>query len=107
MLWAIVVVVALLLGFKLAPPYMEFMTIQKLLRSIATDAQAYGENYKNGATRDFALKASIDNIQSVSHNDLQVRKEGQEVVITVDYTVRVPLVGNLSACIDFNATSKK
>ena len=107
MLWAIIVVVALLLGFKIGPPYMEFASIQKLLRNVASDAQAAGENYKSVAWRDFSLKAGIDNIQSVSVKDLNIRKEGQQVVITADYTVRVPLVGNVSACIDFNATSQK
>ena len=107
MLWAIIVVVALLLGFKIGPPYMEFASIQKLLRSVAADAQASGENYKAAAWRDFSLKAGIDNIQSVRANDLNIRKEGQQVVITADYTVTVPLVGNISACIDFNATSQK
>ena len=107
MVWAVIVVVALLLGFKLGPPYMEFASIQKLLRNVATDAQASGENYKAAAWREFSLRAGVDNIQAVSANDLQIRKEGQQVVITADYTVRVPLVGNVSACIDFNATSQK
>ena len=107
MLWAVIVVIALLLGFRLGPPYMEFASVQKLLRSIASDAQAYGENFKSRSERDFALKAGIDNIQSVTAKDLQIRKDGQQVVITADYTVHVPLVGNISACIDFNATSQK
>ena len=107
MLWAIIVVIALLLGFKIGPPYMEYASIQKLLRNVATDAQAAGENYKAVAWREFSLRAGIDNIQSVRANDLTIRKDGQQVVITADYTATVPLVGNISACIDFNATSQK
>jgi hypothetical protein len=55
----------------------------------------------------FALRAGIDNITSVGPNDLVINKEGEKVVITSDYVVRVPLVGNINACIDFSASSEK
>jgi hypothetical protein len=57
--------------------------------------------------RAFQLKSGIDNITTVNENDLQVKKEGDRVIITAEYTVRVPLVYNISACMDFSATSER
>ena len=34
-------------------------------------------------------------------------RNAEKVVITADYVVRVPIVGNINACIDFSASSEK
>ena len=102
---AVIVVIALLLGFKLGPPYMEFHSIQKLLRQLATEPP--GNDARATVRRNFALRSGIDNITAVNANDLTITKEGENVVIVAEYTVRVPLVYNLSACMDFRATSEK
>ena len=105
MVVAIIVVIALLLGFKLAPPYMEFYTLEKLLRQIA--AEPHKGELRNSVRRAFNLKSGIDNITTVNENDLQVTKDGDRVIITAEYTVRVPLIYNISACMDFRATSEQ
>ena len=102
---AVIVVIALLLGFKLGPPYMEFHSIQKLLRQIASEPQA--GDYRASLRRNFALRSGIDNITAVNANDLTITKDGENVVIVAEYTVRVPLVYNISACMDFRATSEQ
>jgi hypothetical protein len=105
MVWAVIVVICLLLGFKLAPPYMEFHTLQKLLREIA--AEPHKGDARSSVRRAFQLKSGIDNITTVNDNDLQVTKDGDRVIITAEYTVRVPLIYNISACMDFRATSEQ
>jgi hypothetical protein len=105
MVWAVIVVICLLLGFKLAPAYMEFHSIQKLFRSLATEPPA--GDFRASIRRNFQLRASIDNINAVNVNDLQITKEGETIMIVAEYTVRVPLVYNISACMDFRATSEQ
>jgi hypothetical protein len=105
MVVAVIVVIALLLGFKLAPPYMEFHTVQKLLRQLA--AEPHKGDPRMSVQRAFQLRSGVDNITAISHNDLQVTKDGDRVIITAEYTVRVPLIYNLSACMDFRATSEE
>ena len=102
---AVIVVIALLLGFKIAPPYMEFYTLQKLLRQIAEEP--IKGDPRTSVRRAFQLKSGIDNITAVSADDLQVTKEGESIVIVAEYSVRVPLVYNISAVMDFRATSEK
>jgi len=105
MMWAVIVIVALLLGFKIGPAYMEFHSVQKLLRSIASEPRP--GDFRATIRRDFALRAGIDNITAVTANDLQITKEGEQIVITAEYAARIPLVYNISACLDFRATSEK
>ena len=106
-MWAIVVVIALLLGFRLGPPYMEYQGIQKLIKSLAEDPGMRVGDYRKAIAGNFGLRAGIDNITSLNPNDLVINKEGEKVVITADYVVRVPIVGNINACIDFSASSEK
>jgi hypothetical protein len=105
MVWAVIVVIVLLLGFKLGPAYAEYYSIQKLLRQIS--AEPHPGDFRFSVRRSFALKASIDNISAVNANDLQITKDGETVTIVAEYTVRVPLVYNISACMDFKATSEQ
>jgi hypothetical protein len=107
MLWAILIVIVLLLGFKLAPPYMEYQGIQKLIKNLANDPGMRVGDFRKSIGGAFNLRAGIDNIKSIAASDLVIQKEGERVVITADYSVRVPLVGNVSACLDFNASSEK
>ncbi|MCL6646692.1 MAG: DUF4845 domain-containing protein [Dehalococcoidia bacterium] len=105
-MWAIVIVAALLLGFKIGPAYMEYYTIRGQLRAIAEDP---GVN--TGLRRDveaaFVRRATMENIRSIGPEDIQIAKEGDQLVLSADYSVRVPLFGNLSACMDFHATSRR
>jgi hypothetical protein len=105
-LWAFLLIVVLLLGFKLAPSYFEYYDIEKQLRAIAEDpASRTGDRHAiEGA---FARRATIENIQSVAPSDLDIAKQADGVVISASYTVRVPLFGNVSACLDFNPSSAK
>jgi hypothetical protein len=49
----------------------------------------------------------IDNITAIRGEDLEIIKEGNSAVINVSYSVKVPLVANIAACIDFQASSAK
>ena len=105
-LWSGVLIFALLLAFKIAPPYFEYMTINKQMKAVANDPVARG-----GARKDvenaFMNRQMVADIKSVSYSDLVITKEGDGIVLTVDYTVCVPIVSNLRACMDFAASSNK
>jgi hypothetical protein len=106
LLWSILLIFVLLLSFKIAPPYFEYMTINKQLKAVAADPSARG-----GARKDvdnaFMNRQMVADIKSVSYQDIVITKEGDGIVLTVDYTVCVPVVSNLRACMDFAASSNK
>lgn len=106
MVFAVILIIALLLGFKIGPAYSEFYTIQKIFKAMAADSalQSASRGEINSA---FNARATVDNIKAITYNDLEVVKDGSGLVLSATYSVRVPLVKNLSACMDFNPTSAK
>lgn len=103
---AIIVVIALLFAFKVGPAYYEYYTIQKQFKVIANDP-----NVRTGSRREiegaFVSRGTIENIRSIGPGDIQITKDGSSLVLSAEYSVKVPLFGNLSACMDFNPSSAK
>ena len=92
-----------LLAMKLIPAYIEYGTAKNAIQAIARDraGQSPAE-----IRRAFDARASIDDIKTVKASDLDITKEGGEVVIGFAYRKEVPLFGNLGVYIDFAANSK-
>jgi hypothetical protein len=96
-------ILATLLGMKLIPPYMEYATAKNAIQQISRD--------RVGATpqeirRAFDSRATIDDITAVKAADLDITKEGNEIVISFAYRKEVPLFANLGVYMDFAASSR-
>ena len=53
----------------------------------------------------FRKRAQIDAVEAVKPEDIEVEKEGDQVILRTAYSTKIKLFGNLNACIDFVATS--
>ena len=102
---AAVVVIAVMIGFRMVPAYIEWMTVQKILAKTLEDSKQGFTLYQ--FRRDFDLKASADYIDSVRGSDVEVAKEGNELVATASWTRTLHLIGNVSLLLEFEATAKK
>lgn len=100
-----VLVFAALIGFKLLPAYIEYFAVQRAVREIVKAPDTRGGQVRD-VQRAFDRRATIDDIKSIKGTDLEVSKAGDGYEITANYTVQVPLFGNVSACIDFQAEAK-
>lgn len=98
------IVFGAIIGLKLVPAYIEYATVTNHLRDIARGEGRSGNPAEVMAA--FRKRAQIDDIQAVTAEDLSVEKDGNDVVITASYSTKIKLFGNLSACIDFEASSK-
>lgn len=105
LLWSIVLIVVLLLGFKLGPAYVEYFAIERQLRAIAADPELRGGT-RQAIESAFVRRAVIENIRAIGPQDLRISREGGELVLSAEYSVRVPLVGNVAACMDFHPSSR-
>ena len=90
-------------GMKLVPSFLEFRAAKGAIEAIAHE--------KQGATvadirRAFESRASVDDISSVKPADLEITKEGNEVVIGFSYRKEVPLFSGVGVYIDYAASSK-
>lgn len=93
-----------ILGLKLIGPYMEFFKIRGAVEAIGADR---GKTASVAEVRKaFDARATIDDISSVKGQDLEVTKEGADVVITFAYRKEIPLFANVGMFIDFAGDSK-
>lgn len=100
LLWAILVIAALLLGFKLFPPYYEYYSITRTFNVIVND-ETLRSLSKRDVESSFVRRATIENITAIGADDLVINREEGGWIIEAQYSVRVPLFANLSACMDF------
>lgn len=104
LVFAVLAIAALLLGFKVGPAYMEYLTIQKTLRALATEP-AMKTASRGEFNSAWNARAGMDNIKSIGYDDIQIEKDGSGIVLSAEYSVRVPLFYNLSALMEFKPRS--
>jgi hypothetical protein len=106
LVFAVIGIFVLLIGFKIGPAYSEFYTIQKVFRAMAEDSAL--QNATRGELNSaFNARAGVDNVKVITYENMEIDKDASGLVISAAYSVRVPLFKNLSACMDFHPTSAK
>jgi hypothetical protein len=98
----VVVIFIALLGFKLIPAFMEFRSMKGAIEAIAREKQA---GTVTEIRRAFESRQAIDDFQAVKPSDLDITKQGNQVVIAFAYRKEVPLFANIGVYIDFRASS--
>jgi hypothetical protein len=93
-----------IIGMKLAPAYIEYVSVKKVLKAMGNDSSLNSMSTKE-VRQSFDKRKSIDNISSVKGEDLVIKKDGGTTVVTADYQVQKPLMGNVTALLDFHASS--
>ena len=98
-------IVAAMVGFRMVPAYIEWYTVKKVLTNTLESSK---ESFTlSQFRRDFDLKASADYIDSVRGSDVEVVKEGNQLVASASWTRVLHLVGNVSLLLEFEATATK
>jgi len=98
----IVIVIVAIGGLKIAPAYIEYYKVKKAIVGIAqTNSRATVAEVREAFNR----RAAIDDIDVIAGRDLDVTKEGNDIVISFAYPKRISLFGNVSVVFDFAASS--
>jgi len=93
-----------LLGLRLVPVVSEYFGIKRALAAVAGAANpqtATVSELRNAFTK----RAIVDDISSITASDLDITKENGRIVMSVDYSRKVPLFTNVSLLIEFSASS--
>lgn len=93
-----------LLGLRLVPVVSEYFGIKRALASVAGAANpqtATVSELRNA----FSKRAIVDDISSITASDVDITKENGRIVMSVDYSRKVPLFSNVSLMIEFSASS--
>lgn len=90
-------------AMKIAPAYMDYATAKKAI--VATAASEGRSGSVSDIRKAFQRRADIDNITVVSADDLEISKDGGDLVISFAYVQKIPLFANVSLLIDFAAST--
>ena len=100
-----IVVIFVAIGLlKIAPAYIEYFKVKKAVVAIA---QTNAGGTVQDVRRSFDLRSAVDDIDVISGKDLEVSKDGNELVVSANYIKQIPLFGNISIVINFAATSSQ
>lgn len=93
-----------LLAMKVAPSVMEYYKIVQAIKSVA------GDNSLRSATvadvrRAFGKHQEIGYFTKIGPADIEVTKEGGDLVVAFAYQDKIPLFANVSLVIDYEASS--
>ena len=90
---------------KLLPAYLEYASVKKIFATMAQGGQT------KGTVRDIRMSYerhnAIEDVKSVQAADLEITKQGNDAIVSAAWSVKVPLVANVSACIDFEASTEQ
>ena len=98
--FAILIIVAVF-GMKLVPSYLEYKSARNAIEALAHSSAAS----PNDIRRSFDARSAVDGITSVKPQDLEITKQGNQIVISFSYRKEVPLFSNVGLYIDYQASS--
>ena len=93
-----------LFAMKAAPPWVEYGNLVKAVKGTASDASLKTASVPQVRAA-FGRRADMDDVKSVTPQDLDITKEGGELVISFKYEKKVPLFANVSRVFDFEGSS--
>lgn len=100
----VVVLVVALLAFRTIPAYIEYFTIQKALDNALREAQ---DPTLNNVRRAMERKLNADYADAVTARDVEVTRNGNQIVASVSWQKKLPLVYNASLLLEFDATATR
>ena len=100
----VVAALVMFLGLKLVPVYIDYFTVKKIISSMS-----FSEEVKTGTVaeirRSFDRRATIDYQKSVTADDLEITKEGNETVVTAAWQQKIPLFTGYTLVVDFSTST--
>lgn len=93
-----------LVGAKVSTEVMEYWSVNRALKAVAAAPEtkdAIDKDIKNNLSK----RIEADYIRSVTADDLVVDRQNDKMVLIVAYPKKIPLFGNVSLLIDFEATA--
>ena len=98
----VLVIVLALFAMKVLPSFMEYRTAKANIQAVARS----GAQSPQDIRRAFENRATIDNINTIRPQDLEITKEGNQMVISFAYRKEIPLFTGVGLYIDYAANSK-
>lgn len=102
----VVLVFVAIAGLKVLPPYINNKTIQSQLEELSRDPELKGATVSTIRLA-FMKRATMSNITAISAEDIEIGKDGDNLTLSANYTVKIPLVANATLVLEFSPSSEK
>lgn len=103
-LWGVGIALVAIVAMKAVPSYLTYTKVLTAVKRIANEAGGNGTVAKVKA--DFAKQMEVDNVKTISADDLDVYKESNQIIIAFTMTDKIKLFGPVSLVIDYVGSSK-
>jgi len=93
-----------ILGMKTVPAYIHSAQIAQIFRTMAADPAMQGASIRD-IKDSYNKRADVDYITDITSDDIDISKNDGRLVLSASYSVKIPVVGNVTLLLDFNPSS--
>lgn len=104
MIGGAVLAALLLVGLKLILVVSEYMGVKRSMAAVVAGANPQTATVSELRSA-FTKRALVDDVTTVTASDLDITKEDGRIVMSIEYSRKVKLFGNVSLLIDFSAST--
>ena len=97
-------VFAAIIGMKLVPPYMHSAQIAEIFKEIVRDPMMQGATI-NEVKQSYSKRANINYINDITAEDIEIDKINGRLSLSANYSVKIPIAGNITLLLEFNPSS--
>jgi hypothetical protein len=101
-----VVLFLVVLGMKLVPHYANNMQIESHFRKIVNDPEMQNATVKDIRAA-YSKRALMDYISVIAPDDVEITKDEGHLTLSANYSVKVPVAGNVKFLLEFNPSATK
>jgi len=92
-----------IMAAKMVPAYIEYFKVKKIFSAMVQAGDTKGT--VGEIRKSYQRRNTIEDVHSVTEQDIEITKEGGETVLSANWSVKVGIVYNISACIDFSVST--
>ena len=104
MIGGAVLAALLLVGLKLIPVISEYMGVKRSMAAVVGGANPQTATVSELRSA-FTKRAMVDDVTTITASDVDITKEDGRIVMSIEYSRKVKLFGNVSLLIDFSAST--
>ncbi|MBI5918468.1 MAG: DUF4845 domain-containing protein [Nitrosomonadales bacterium] len=91
-------------GLRIGQAYIQNAEINSVFKAMASDAET--ANASNAEVRAaFGRRAVVADIKVVKPEELEISREEGKLVLSAEYSVKVPVISNASLILEFNPSN--
>jgi hypothetical protein len=106
LVWGVIIALVAITAMKVVPEVIEYTKILSSIKAVAQDP-GLKQASVGDVRKAYERRAIVDQIAAITSQDIDISKDGNNLVLSFAYTKRIPLFGPVSLLIDFEGSTAK